>query len=121
VVAQRTVRVAANGLYLTHDFFGKLDAPYLLLRTPAKRGDAWTGRLDQGGHWVRGRRTVAGVDEVEVPAGRFRAVRVEWDRDQPAGADFRMTIWYAPGVGEVKIAIDGKPWSVLKSFTRGGD
>src|SRR5205085_1472126 len=66
VTPQRTVRVAADGLSLTHDFFGKLDAPYLLLKTPAKRGDAWTGRLDQGAHWVRGKRTVAGVEEVEV-------------------------------------------------------
>jgi len=46
---------------------------------------------------------------------------VEWDRDQPAGSDFRTTIWYAPGVGEVKIALDGRPWTVLRSFTPGGD
>jgi hypothetical protein len=121
ITPQRTVRVSADGLSLTRDFFGELDSPYLLLRVPAKRGDAWTGRLDQGAFWVRGKRTVAGVEEVEVPAGRFRTVRVEWDRDQPGGPDFRTTIWYAPGVGEVKIALDGKPWTVLKSFAPGGD
>jgi len=64
---------------------------------------------------------VAGVEEVEVPAGRFRAVRVEWDRDHPRSPDFRTTIWYAPGVGEVKVALDGKPWTVLKAFSPGGE
>src|SRR4051812_10359159 len=58
VVPQRTVRVTADGLSLTRDFFGELDAPYVLLRAPARRGTpgpgGWTrarSRSGGGGPW----------------------------------------------------------------------
>jgi hypothetical protein len=73
------------------------------------------------GGWLPGKRTVAGVEDVEVPAGTFRAVRVEWDCAPDNEAPYRVTIWYAPGIGEVKTAIDGKVRSTLRSFSPGTD
>ena len=54
-----------------------------------KSGDSW----DAG----EGKRTVYGPDEVEVPAGKFRALRVVWER-----GTVTYTSWYAPNVGEIK-------------------
>ena len=62
---------------------------------------------------------VAAVDEeVEVPAGKFKAIRVERSTDQK---HFE-TVWYAAGTGVVKW-VRGTGESeivvVLKSFTQG--
>lgn len=65
---------------------------------------------------------VVGVKEVEVPAGKFSAVRVEEDvvftnRGRPDD-HFRRTFWYAPGVGVVKEDISGRT-AVLEAFSPG--
>jgi hypothetical protein len=53
-------------------------------------GDSW--EVSDGG-----KRTVHGPEEVEVPAGKFKALRVV--REHEGGT---LTSRYAPGVGEVK-------------------
>jgi hypothetical protein len=60
-----------------------------------------------------GRRTVYAPEEVEVPAGRFKALRVVWQRDGGT-----LTSWYAPGVGEVKRVerTGGEPERVTRSL-----
>jgi hypothetical protein len=61
----------------------------------------WVLRTDvrPGGSWdtPEGKRSVHGPERIEVPAGKFDALRVEWEQ-----AGSRMVSWYAPGVGEVK-------------------
>jgi hypothetical protein len=59
---------------------------------------------------------------VEVPAGKFKAIRVVTE-SQALARPFRRTDWHAPGVGVVKrVVLDGKIESVevLKSMTPGG-
>jgi hypothetical protein len=60
--------------------------------------------------------TCGGREEVEVPAGRFATVRVDWEftfvGDKPRWA----TYWFAAGVGPVKMVNEYEEW-VLKSFT----
>lgn len=73
----------------------ELKTPRVWLRRPLEKGGSW----DTG----EGTATVAAVDEpVEVPAGKFRCVRLEIS----AGAS-RRTRWFARGVGCVKEADAG--------------
>jgi hypothetical protein len=63
--------------------------------------------------------TVGKVEEVEVPAGKFQAIRVEEKTDVLLESATR---WYAPGVGLVKaVSTLGKneQIQVLKSYTCG--
>lgn len=61
-----------------------------VLKTKLKSGDSW--EVPDGG-----KRTVHGPEDIEVPAGKFKALRVVWESDGRT-----LTSWYAPGVGEVK-------------------
>jgi hypothetical protein len=80
-----------------------------LLKTKLKSGDSWD--MLEGG-----KRTVFGPEEVEVPAGKFQALRVVWKQN---GSTY--TSWYAPNVGEIKrTRKTGETESVtrsLKTFT----
>jgi hypothetical protein len=61
-----------------------------VLKATLKTGSSWD--MPEGG-----KRTVYGPDEITVPAGKFKALRVVWE--QRGGT---MISWYAPGVGEIK-------------------
>jgi hypothetical protein len=92
-------------------------APVPLLRLPAKAGDTW--------EWThpisKTKRSYKTVKEevVEVPAGKFKAVRVETVIDDEG----TYTDWYAPGLGNIKREVSrpllGNGVRVLKSFTPG--
>jgi hypothetical protein len=91
--------------------------PISLLRLPAKEGDTW--------EWThpisKAKRSYKTVKEevVEVPAGKFKAVRVDTVIDDEG----TYTDWYAPGLGSVKRETSrpliGNGVRVLKSFTPG--
>ena len=102
---------------------------YWLLKLPAKEGDKWEfdhpAQRDGQGRGLRGEKgtvTVGPTEEVEVPAGKFRAVRLEIEVtaiNGKAGPELRFTNWYALEVGLVKMT-RGTEWTrVLKSFTPG--
>jgi hypothetical protein len=107
-----------------------LKAPVSWLKLPLEKGRRWSADLRQaeGSDAARLDFNVAGEDDVEVPAGRFSAVRVD-----AAGTDdgkstlLRLSVWLAPGTGEVKRTIlvekRGKVeldrTLVLKSFEKG--
>ena len=63
-------------------------------------------------------------EDVEVPAGKYRAVRIDVEIESPgrAGETTRSSIWYAPRVGVVR-QVHGEPDTgyvkVLKSFKSG--
>lgn len=93
---------------------------YPLIKLPAKEGDKW--EVKQGGRtWTY----MAGKEEeVEVPAGKFKALRVESEADASRKPALKDTHWYTPGVGYVKsvISINGRETTFeLKSFTPGKD
>ena len=83
-----------------------------VLKSRLKPGDSW--EVPDGG-----KRTVHEPEEIEVPAGKFKALRVVWEHDGGT-----LTSWYAPGVGEVKRTIKRNDvetvYRSLKSFTPGG-
>ncbi|QDU20564.1 TapB family protein [Urbifossiella limnaea] len=83
-----------------------------VLKLPLKAGESWAvGEM---------KRTVHGPEAVDVPAGRFQAVKVVDEHDSGA----QLVAWYAPGVGRVKqasVSPKGKETVtlLLKSFTPG--
>jgi hypothetical protein len=105
-----TIAVAADGLSRVAVGDKPLDKPAVLLRLPAKVGTEW--EYEGGGARYK---VVEADAEVEVPAGKYKAVRVELGAD---GAAARTTLWFAPSVGLVKmVGADGDRVTVLKSFT----
>jgi hypothetical protein len=119
---RRTMRFRATdaGVYLV-EYNGRTFAPERLVKLPVRAGDAWessfAGRTDASFS-----STTAKEEEVEVPAGKFRAVRIE-SVFKGKGFTLKTTDWYARGVGLVKstsIADYGEnEVKVLKSFTPG--
>ncbi len=71
--------------------------PYLLLRDPLKAGDSWTASIVMGAAKQDLQMTVGPEEEVAVPAGKYRAMRVVFKGD---AVEYRR--WYARGVGLVR-------------------
>jgi len=107
--------------------------PFLLktprpdVKLPVKPGEQWSYESDSGDGPVGTKTTytVGKEEEIEVPAGKFKAVRVDNELTFPSAkgeTKVRRSNWYAPGVGLVKLVIDtgtSKTTMVLKSFTPG--
>lgn len=110
-----TISIGGDGIY-RHSVGDTLIDPHLcLLKLPIKVGDKWaTDFTTPSGKWT-GTRGVKGLEEVEVPAGKFKAVRVEHeyalDKEK-----YKQALWLAPNVGVVKHDHGNKKVSVLKSF-----
>lgn len=77
------------------------DPSVCFLRLPAKAGDSWECPSPYGGPDRKCTYKTIGEEEVEVPAGKFRAVRVEGE-EQFWGTTYRVTRWFVPGLGAVK-------------------
>jgi hypothetical protein len=117
----QTIEVTPKGLLLTNAHGRGLPEPLWELKLNPKADAVWKGRWPVfcNGEIVFEEQdyTAAGWETVEVPAGKFRAIRVEREGrlDQLTQ---RTTRWYAPGLGCVKWSSDGSG-SVLTAFTPG--
>jgi hypothetical protein len=118
--------VSADGLVRVRGGPGAaaIDPPRPELRLPARAGAAWTWDAAGVGHNppTKVAYKVVGEEEVEVPAGKFKAVRVE--AVLTAGPlTHRTETWYARRVGVVKRVVGvGKDEQVteLLSFRPAG-
>jgi hypothetical protein len=96
------------------------------LRLPAKEGESWSYELTKK---LPARVTppkltfVTGKEEeVTVPAGKFRAIRVSVEMFSNGEVQGTMTYWHTPGVGLVKMTTTGgkgERTQILKSFKPG--
>jgi hypothetical protein len=99
--------------------------PTCVLQLPLKEGDTWEHEnKPQPGVSVQAQKvTVGKVEEVEVPAGTFRAVRIEVVITSRNGRQLeppeRYTTWHARDVGLVKTTLNGVAIRSLKSFSPG--
>ena len=101
------ISVTKEGLFRLSFNGEPLDKPVPLLKMPAKVGTKW----ESGGATY----TITKEEEVEVPAGKFPAIRVELVSD--TGKTF---LWFAPNVGLVKMQTEGADrMHVLKEFKAG--
>ena len=109
-----TVRVTSRGLVRTHSDGKQLALPCELLVLPHVANNTW--KSNWGGQ-IRVLST-AGWEEIEVPAGKVRAMRVDSDETGDGVPD--SAAWDAPGIGCVswycQLSKCGRP---LKSFTPG--
>jgi hypothetical protein len=109
-VPDRKVIVSEAGLFLAEIFGQPIDPPSHELKLPVKTGEKWL----TGGGWEA---VIVGKERIEVPAGRYTALRVEWSKPGSLGGKPRVTFWYAPGIGEIKSAAGERVLRVLKSYT----
>ena len=103
---------------------------YCQLKLPFTKGATWesTAKNDYGDN-VTIRFTSTAVEEIEVPAGKFRCLRID-SEFEVRGTSWKGRHWMAPRVGTVKHVVVGKDdegkltdyvcVGVLKSFTPGG-
>ena len=112
VVSVSNQRLAS--LYSGADPF---DTPVPFLKPGAKAGATWDVEAAARGRTIKGRFTATGEEEVEVPAGKFKALRVEANMTVN-GRTFRATARYAPEVGMVK-TVNPSNTQVLRSITVG--
>ena len=114
-----TMEVSRTGLREVENFYRKYDPPVPHLRLPHIPGAKWESPIRLDGE-DRGTSEMAAspTEEVKVPAGTFRAVRVgtlsTWWQSQQ-----RVPHWYAPGVGLVRVKYRAGSSRDLKSFVPG--
>jgi hypothetical protein len=78
----------------------KLNPPQTMIGMPLKRGTSWTFDSQADDMKVRQHYKVIGEEDVDVPAGKFRAFHIHGEQTSPSP----MTIdrWFATGTGIVK-------------------
>jgi hypothetical protein len=104
--ATEHLRQTAKGLlrYRTNQFVA--DPPLILLPSPVKPGDKWGGAFMVGESKAK---YAAQVQEetVEVPAGKFKTLRVAIVLEQD-GKIINTTYWFAQNVGFVKQTVNAE-------------
>ena len=89
--------------------------PRYIVKHAMKEGDTWEN--DMGSYTEV--RTVGKAEKLKLPAGEFEAVPVQFKYVQNDASFQSGTVWYADGVGLVRIDTDGSGSEVLKAFTPG--
>ncbi|HJZ90194.1 MAG TPA: hypothetical protein VKE40_04935 [Gemmataceae bacterium] len=108
------------------EHFGQVSEPWYLLKFPIKAGDKWDVEWSQkpGIDGKKGTVTVIDEEEVTVPAGKFKAVKVErvYTEENGKALDkpFKVSVWFAKGIGRVKVVPTEGSKLALKSFVPGG-
>ena len=98
-----------------------------MLKLPAKEGDSWSYESGGGDGPIAHKTTytVGKEEEVEVPAGKFKAIRVDKELKYDIGngpTTIKTSSWYATKVGLIKSVTNPgatQTTMVLKSFTPG--
>jgi hypothetical protein len=120
VVAEELIVSPRGVFYKSFTEAQVCDPPLCTLKYPITPGEKWNYKGVCFEHKLEVALKVYDLEEVEVPAGKFKAYRVEW---KELGKDRGKTCWYAPGIGSVKEIHSYPPFSrverVLKSFKPG--
>jgi hypothetical protein len=112
----KTVVATARGFQVVEYTGQKLNPPMWDLKLPNEDSNRWTETWKLGDQiWHL---ETVGWEEVTVPAGTFRAIRVERreESDELGVVTGQTTYWYAPGIGCIKWS-SGNQFRELKSFT----
>lgn len=118
------VRVTDKGVFRVSLQGSVYDEPYCILKLPLKAGDSWTAEPVAGGGASSStlKYKVGKEEVVEVPAGKFRAVRIDCEI-HTRGTHDRSVLWYDARVGVVRMEYGDAESGyvrVLKSFKPGG-
>ena len=115
------VAVSEQGLFEMENCGEKYSPPLCLLKLPSQPGDKWTTHPMFMHVKIDLVNTFMGSEEIEVPAGKFTALRVDSEFTD-GGKTLRITNWFAPGIGPIKTTMKGPDVDVvvvLKSFAPG--
>lgn len=118
------VIISERGLQEVENFGYKIE-PWYALKFPIKVGDKWDFDYSRSGPITgqKGTTTVLGEEEVTVPAGKFKAVKLERVITAQDGKvldkPFKITVWFAKGIGRVKVVPSEGSKLALKSFVPG--
>jgi hypothetical protein len=90
------------------------ERPALMIKFPLVKGDAWKGEAESAEGKIVYSFTNVGEEDVQVPAGRYRAFRLEWILEGVQSRSSGST-WLARGVGAVKLSyVSGGVETVLE-------
>ena len=121
VVATEKIRVDETGVYRTHINKTELEPPILILKFGIKDETEWTTKAKAGEAKVDFTFKLNGLEEREVPAGKYNAVKVSGAGDA-AGIKTHFVYHFADGVGIVRLCYELNGATVemaLKKFTPG--
>ncbi len=93
-----------SGLFRNRFNGAKVSPPIQLLKFPIKKGEKWDSETSIAGQKISVN-CVVDLDEVEVPAGKFKTVKVIVEASQ-AGGGISTTYWFADNVGIVRQTVD---------------
>lgn len=134
VVVTEYYRMDRDGIKVVKEARGGEDAaahsePVVKLRFPALKGTSWEQTVKTGERTFTYRNTVRGEEAVKVAAGEYAAIRTDVEFETPGKLTAKVSRWYAPGVGLVKLSVQlGKDdaWSqpmeyeLVKYTVKGG-
>jgi len=120
VVTSEHVGVKTDGVYRYTISGQKPDAPFRILKLPAKKGESWKVEAKIAGQGFNGSFT-AGDADITTPAGKFKTVTAFSDGFEvpdPNGGTLKITFkfWFAEKVGLVKqtIGVGDRPEVVIE-------
>ena len=120
-VATETIRVDETGVYRTHINGTKIEPAVLILKFGIEKETEWATKCKVGEHKVDFRFKLDGLEDLEVPAGKYKAVKVTGS-GTIAGIETQTEFHFAEGIGIVRLSysIGGQRVSMdLKKYTAG--
>jgi len=101
----------------------KMEPPEVMLQFPLNVGASWTRKTKRGNNEMNAVFLVKGEEEIEIPAGKFKALKIEVHGGTTVGGEFSAYQWYVKDVGRVKDVVEAKSRdgivksiSILKEF-----
>ena len=120
-VATEAIRVDETGVYRTHINGIKIEPAVLILKFGIQKETEWASKCQVGEHKVDFLFKLDGLEEIEVPAGKYKAVKVIGSGNI-AGTETQTEFYFAEGIGIVRLtySIGGQRTSLnLKKYTAG--
>lgn len=91
--------------------------PFCLIKYPVKPGERWTADIAVGGQKMKVEGTEGPAEDVQVPAGKYRAIPCTIVVSDAAERSTNI-MWFAEGVGIVKQKTELGPRSIIMELTR---
>src|SRR5262245_15783289 len=104
VVATEHVAVLKDGIYRYKFNEAAIDPPLCFCKLPAKKGEKWEAKFTTGGKNGTAKFETF-EDEVEVPAGKFKAIIVRGEITENE-VPIKTALWFAPGHGMVRQVVE---------------
>jgi hypothetical protein len=113
------ISLSEKGVFRVSALGEKIDPPLCLLKMPATPGNEWETGSRPDELESKGKHKIFGPEEIEVPAGKYKVIRVESEVNFTGLSEpLRYTDWYALGVGCIK-SVRGESVTELTAFTPG--